>query len=183
MYPVKDIKTINFLKRYEYVIEDIKKYVSVEKFIKYFRTKRLKDAHLYRDYLRFAKELGLDLKNKRYLFPDKLKTMHDKYEKQIKEIQEEQILKQIIERANELSKNTYRNKEFIIFPANSVNAMIDESNQQNNCVRTYAEKYATGQCDIYFMREITKQGESLVTVEVIGNIITQKRTKNNWRRQ
>lgn len=179
MYPVKDIKTINFLKRYEYVIEDIKKYVSVEKFIKYFRTKRLKDAHLYRDYLRFAKELGLDLKNKRYLFPDKLKTMHDKYEKQLKQIREEKLIQQILVRANKLAQFTYQDKDFIIFPADSVKALVDESKQQNNCVRTYSERYANGECDIYFMRNVKTPEISLVTVEVKENKVVQKRTKNN----
>lgn len=181
MYPVKDIRTINFLNRYEYVVEDIKKYTSVENFIKYFRTKKLKDAHLYRDYLKFAKELGFDLKNKRYLFPDKLKTMHDKYEKQVKIMQQEKILKGIQKRAEQLKKYIFKDKEFIIFPAVSINAMIDESKQQNNCVKTYTERYSNGECDIYFMRRVDKPNISLVTVEVKDNRVVQKRTKNNER--
>lgn len=181
MYPIKDIRTINFLKRYEYVVEDIKKYTSVDNFIKYFRTKRLKDAHLYRDYLGFASQLGLDLKNKRYLFPDKLKTMHNKYEKQVKIMKQKQLLESILKRVEKLEKNTFKDKEFIIFPASSIESLIDESKQQNNCVRTYAEKYANGECDIYFMRKVDNPKISLVTVEVKDNKVVQKRTKNNER--
>lgn len=179
IYPTKDIRKLKFLEKYQYTIEEIKEYTSIDNFIKYFRTKKLKDAHLYRDYLKFAKELGLDLKNKRYLFPDKLKTMHDKYEKQIKIIKQEKMIQEIEQRVKILSKNIFKDKEFIIFPADSINAMIEESKQQNNCVRTYAERYADGDCDIYFMRKIDKPNISLVTVEVRNNKVVQKRTKNN----
>jgi hypothetical protein len=178
-YPTNDIKKIRFLMDYKYVIDDIKQYTTIDRFIEYFRKKRLKDAHLYRDYLKFAKELGLDLKNKRYLFPDKLKTMHDKYEKQVKIIKQEKMIKDIENRVKILTKNTFKNKEFIIFPASSVESLIDESTQQNNCVRTYAERYAEGECDIYFMRKVDEPSISLVTVEVKNNRVVQKRTKNN----
>lgn len=179
IYPTKDIRKLKFLQKYEYVIEDIKKYTTIDNFMKYFKQKRLKDAHLYRDYLKFVKELGLDLKNKKYLFPDKLKTMHDIYEKQIKIMKQEKIQKNIEERVKDLMDNTFKNKEFIIFPASSVEELVDESKQQNNCVRTYAEKYSNGECDIYFMRKLSNPKISVVTVEVRENRVVQKRTKNN----
>ena len=105
--------------------------------------------------------------------------MHDKYEKQIEQIKEQETMKNIEKRANELAKYIFKNKDFVIFPANSINAMIDESRQQNNCVRTYTEKYSKGECDIYFMRRVDRPSISLVTVEVKNNKIVQKRTKNN----
>lgn len=105
--------------------------------------------------------------------------MHDKYEKQVQIMKQELLAKKIVERVALLSKNTFKNKEFIIFPATSVNDLIDESKQQNNCVRTYAEKYAEGDCDIYFMRKVNTPKISLVTVEVKNDRIVQKRTKNN----
>ncbi|MCF0125371.1 MAG: PcfJ domain-containing protein, partial [Clostridia bacterium] len=78
-----------------------------------------------------------------------------------------------------LIKNVFKNNEFIIFPASSVAELVEESKQQNNCVRTYAERYADGNCDIYFMRKIDTPNVSLVTVEVRDNKVVQKRTKNN----
>ena len=179
LYPTTDITKIRFLQKYQYVIEEIKEYTSIDNFISYFRKKRLKDAHLYRDYLGFVKKLGLDLKNKRYLFPDKLKTMHDLYEKQLKTMEQERIKKCIEKRVETLIKNVFKNKEFVIFPASSVEELVDESTQQNNCVRTYAEKYADGDCDIYFMRKLETPTVSLVTVEVKNNKVVQKRIKNN----
>ena len=44
---------------------------------------------------------------------------------------------------------------------------------------SYAEKYAEGFCDIYFMRNTKKPDKSLVTVEVRHNKVVQSRIKNN----
>ena len=49
----------------------------------------------------------------------------------------------------------------------------------NNCVKTYAERFALGKCDLYFMRELNKQDKSLVTIEVKNNVVVQSRTKHN----
>jgi hypothetical protein len=137
-------------------------------------------TYLYKDYLRFAKILGLDLNNNRYAFPKNLKEEHDKLEAQY-EIQSKILIqKAIIKRGKELLTNKYQNNKFIILPARTLKEMQDESKQQNNCVRTYAEKYAEGTCDIYFMRDIKKPKKSLVTVEVKNNRVVQSRIKNNY---
>lgn len=179
LYPVKNIRTIKFLEQYKYTIEEIKDYTSLDNFIYYFRKNRLKDSHMYLDYLQNAKKLGLDLKNKRYLFPKNLKIEHDKVCNEVKILEQELMNKKITKRFKKLQKNIFKNKKYIIIPASSVEDLIDESKQQNNCVRTYTERYADGNCDIYFMRNIDNPEKSLVTVEVRENKIVQKRTKNN----
>ena len=67
----------------------------------------------------------------------------------------------------------------MLIPAESFISLEDESKELNHCVRTYAEKYADGNCDIYFMRECEKPTKSLITIEVIDGKIRQSRTKNN----
>ena len=58
--------------------------------------------------------------------------------------------------------------------------MKDEATQQNNCVyKNYSEKYASGNTDIYFMRNTTNPNKSLVTVEVYKNKIRQMYQKGN----
>ena len=98
---------------------------------------------------------------------------------QVKILEQQKLTKKIARRVKKLKQNTYNDKSFIIFPADSVQALIDESTQQNNCVRTYANKYANGECDIYFMRNIKDTNTSLVTVEVRDNKVEQQRSKNN----
>ena len=161
-------------------LEEISKYISLNRFIEYSKMQKEKvDLALYIDYLRFAKELGFDLKNNRYAFPKNLKEAHDELEKQY-EIHCDEIMKKAIrKRGRELSTNIYKNNKFIILPAFTLKSLQNESKQQNNCVRTYAKKYAKGVSDIYFMRNITNIRKSLVTVEVQENEVVQSRIKNN----
>lgn len=182
----KDMKKIKYLQHFvSYsenisALEEISNYISLNRFIKYSKMHHRKvKTYLYKDYLRFAKILGLDLKDNRYAFPKNLKEEHDKLEKQYKIQNKVLVQKAIKRRGKELSKYKYKNNKFIILPAPDLEALQDESKQQNNCVRTYAEKYADGTCDIYFMRDIKSQDKSLVTVEVKNNAIVQSRTKNN----
>ena len=161
-------------------LEEISKYISLNRFIEYSKMQKEKvDLALYIDYLRFAKELGFDLKNNRYAFPKNLKEAHDELEKQY-EIHCDEIMKKAIrKRGRELLTNIYKNNKFIILPAFTLKSLQNESKQQNNCVRTYAKKYAKGVSDIYFMRNITNIRKSLVTVEVQENEVIQSRIKNN----
>ena len=182
----KDIKKIKYLQHFVSYgdsisdLEEISNYISLSRFIKYSKIHHKKvKTYLYKDYLRFAKMLGLDLKNNRYAFPKNLKEEHDKLEKQY-EIQSKVLVQKAIKRrGKELSRYKYKNNKFIILPAPNLKALQDESKQQNNCVRTYAEKYADGTCDIYFMRDIQNPKKSLVTVEVKNNKVVQSRIKNN----
>lgn len=176
-----DIKKIRYLERYSFnALEKICKYISINRFIKYAKMNRSKvDTHMYGDYLKFASLLGFDLKDNLYAFPKDLKKKHDEYMEQYKIKNQEVINNAILKRGKVLSINAYKSKKFIITPASSLDALIDESKQQHNCVRTYAEDYADGECDIYFMRDIKNRKQSLVTVEVQDNEIVQSRTKYN----
>lgn len=182
----KDINKIRYLEKfisYGESTDDLKKisnYIDLNRFIKYSKMHhRNVKTYLYKDYLRFAKFLGFDLKNNRYAFPKDLKKEHDKLEKQYELQNKILVQKAIIKRAKELSNNKYQNNKYVISPASTLKDLQDESKQQNNCVRTYAEKYATGTCDIYFMRDINKRKKSLVTIEVRNNRVVQSRIKNN----
>lgn len=177
----KDINKIRYLSNFsESVLKEIAGYINLDKFIKYAKMHRGKiDVHMYKDYLRFAKLLGLDLKNKKYTFPDNLEERHDELEKSYEVKNREILNKSIAERYKELKQNIYKDEEFIIIPAKNVEALEKESKEQSNCVRTYSEKYATGKCDIYFMRLLKNKNKSLVTVEVKDNKVVQSRIKYN----
>lgn len=179
-----NIRKIRYLQTYgdhQYEqFSEIDTYIGINRFIKYSKIHHHKvDVYLYKDYLRFASLLGFDLKDNKYAFPKNLKSEHDKLEKQYKIQNEKLINDAILKRYQELNKNKFKDKNYIIMPAPSLAALKDESSQQHNCVRTYAENYAAGQCDIYFMRDINQQDKSLVTVEVNHNKIIQSRSKYN----
>ena len=140
---------------------------------------KLKDTWLYLDYIGFCKELRYNLKDKSVLYPKNLKSKHDELQNLIEINKSKQTAKKIKARYNKIKKNIYENKKFIIYPTKSVEEMINESAQQNNCVKTYADRVAKGQCDIYFMRLVNELEKSLVTVEVQDNKVVQQRIKNN----
>ena len=177
---IKYLEQITHFNRFSSILSEISEYINLNKLIKYSKMHHSQiGLNMYKDYLRFAKFLGFDLKNNKYVFPKNLKKSHDSLEKQYKIKNKELISTAIKNRYSELLKNKFSNNKFIIFPANSLEALQNESAQQNNCVRTYAEKYANGKCDIYFMRNISNPDKSLVTVEVINNKVVQSRIKNN----
>ncbi len=138
-----------------------------------------KDAYLYSDYLRMAKQLKYNLKDKKILYPKKLKVKHDQLMKEIQAKKDKALNNKIKRRYKELLSNCYEDDKYIIYPAKDINELIDESSQQNNCVKTYVERYAKAKCDIYFMRLFNDKDKSLVTVEVRDNQVVQQRTKNN----
>ncbi len=133
----------------------------------------------YNDYLTMIKTMKFDMKNPKYIYPKNIKEAHDKIEKEYEIVKDNLICEAIKNRGNELSKYTFNNSKYIIFPADSIESLEDESKQQHNCVRTYSERIAKGSCDIYFMRLVSDREHSLVTVEVRNNEVVQKRTKNN----
>lgn len=134
----------------------------------------------YIDYLEMCRLLQYDMKNKKILYPHKnIIDEHDRVNNLYITYKNSIYNNNIKERFNEIKKNTYKNKKYIIFPVKNQRQLIDESKQQNNCVKTYADRIAKGQCDIYFMRLLTNQKKSLVTVEVRDNKVVQQRTKNN----
>ena len=181
MIKEKNIRKVRLLASYNYAdINDLTEFISMDNIYKYLKLYKGKEQlYIYKDYLRFAKLLGFDLKDKKYVFPDDVRKRHDELEKAYK-IHNKEILNNLIsERLKELNKNTYKDKQFIITPANSVEALENESKQQSNCVRTYSESYARARCDIYFMRLLKSKKKSLVTVEVRDNKVVQSKTRFN----
>ena len=180
LYKKMNIKGIRYLRQFK--IEDlnkIAKYMTLDKFIEFVKTKNEFDIRIYLDYIGFLEDLQLNVKDKKYLFPEDIKQEQDKYQKQV-EVRKDQIIRRKIkERYKTLQKNTFSSNKYFIIPAKSINELEDESKQQDNCVRTYAKDYSNGKCDIYFMREKDKPNKSLVTVEVKQNKVVQSRTKYN----
>lgn len=134
---------------------------------------------IYRDYLDFAERLKFNMKDKKILYPDNLKQAHDQLLKQIKDNEDKKMVEDIEKRYIELKGNTYKDKKYIIYPVPSYADLLLESSMQHNCVRTYNFRYANHEIDLYFMRLISNQEKSLVTIEVKDNMVVQSKIKNN----
>lgn len=180
---IPDIEMINYFKNNSRSHErkELSKYVSLEKVYEYknsFKEGEF-DIGIYLDYLGFADKLGMNMKDKKILFPKKLRKLHDKFSDRIEIINNKETNEKIMKRSEKLLKNKFEDKKYVVFPAKDVTDLRDESRQQNHCVQNYAERYANATCDIYFMRLINNIKKSLVTIEVRDNKIVQKRIKGN----
>lgn len=174
---IKDIRILKFFAGYN--LNDLKTYnIDLRKLKKFTNIERT-NFYEYVDYLNMSRELRYDMKSKKILYPDNIEESHNRVQKLYKVNKDKKIDRKISRISKKLMVNIYQNKKYIIFPAKSIDSLIDESNQQSNCVQSYAEKYAERKCDIYFMRLLNNQDKSLVTVEVRDNKVVQQRTKNN----
>ena len=133
----------------------------------------------YYDYIKMAKEMGYDLTDKKILYPDDFIGEHDKLYLQYEVLDNPLLVGKIRSLSNVLSFNIYEDEKYIIFPADTIESMIDEGSQQHNCLRTYIPSYSSNICQIYFMREKTVKDKSFVTIEVRNNKIVQARVKYN----
>ena len=177
---MKFLKSLNFLDdNFEEIINLIKN--KFRKIKEYFDSNKIDYAYLieYFDYLNLAYEFGYDLKDKKILYPNNLMEEHDKLYLARKRIDNKNIDKDIQKLANFLTLNNYEDDKYIIIPAPSLESLIEESHEQQNCVRTYSELYSENETHIYFLREKKNPSKSLVTIEVRNGRIIQARTKFN----
>jgi len=181
LYPTSDLELIRFISRTPYIFKELIKYMSPYKVKNYLESQNLDNnyIHEYYDYLMCLKELGFDLKDKKILFPKDLIFEHDKVMSEMIIATDPKIDERINLLSDILKLNIYEDDKYIIFPANSVESLIDESSQMSNCVKNYCEMVSDNECQIYFMRYKNNKNKSLFTIEVRDGVIVQARTRFN----
>lgn len=177
---LRDLDIINKFRYESDTIRTICKYVPLRKFLKY--EKGLKNMHLYADYLKMADELNFSIKSKKRMFPKQLKAWHDKLSKQIVVLDDMNTQFAVYLRYLELSKYTYQDDKYIIFPAPSVDDIKDEGKQQGNCVATtYLKPYLNKTTEIYFIRKLNDSENSFITLEFKDGRVRQKELSKHSR--
>ena len=174
----EDITLINNLSKI-HELDKLVEFVDLEEAYNKVLSKNENSEFEYLDYLRMAKVLEYPMDNKRILYPKNLKKAHDKVNKLYKIVKDEKIDKQIRARAKELKCKNYKNSKYIIYAVPTMDSLLDESKQQNNCVKDYCEDYGLGYKDLFFMRERNNIEHSLITIEVRENKIVQARIYDN----
>lgn len=181
-YEYTNLKILNEIQYWDKkYIEKVCECINLEKAIKYLENKGLSKKNLYDycNYIFLAQQLKFDLSNKSVLYPNDFKKEYDRLSIEIAKVNNPIINKQISSLAHFLSFNKYEDSKYIIYPAPSVESIIDESSMQNNCVRSYCDKYANNETQIYFMRKKSDINKSFVTIEVNNGKIKQAMLKFN----
>lgn len=160
------------------LIKEISKSVPLKKLMQY--SKGLNNLHIYRDYLKMSKELALNYKSKKDLFPRNLISRHDKMQTKIKITEDMTTQFKAYLRYLELSKYTYDDDNYIIFPAPSIDDLKDEGNQQGNCVGyMYLKPYINKETEIFFIRKLDDITKSFITLEFKNGYVVQKELPNH----
>ena len=129
----------------------------------------------YKEYIELLVKLNLNIKDKNLLFPTNF--LYDYYD--ISSYYYSTIKDKIKSIGNMLEINMYEDEHYIIYPPKTIENMIDESNQQQNCLKEYIDDYGKGISQIYFMRSKDNLDKSLVTIEVRGKKVVQAYLKYN----
>lgn len=162
------------------LLNKISKFIPLKKLTNY--SKGLKNLNIYLDYLEMAKELALNYKSKKNLFPRNLIARHDKLQTKMKVQEDMETQFKTYLRYLELSKYTYDDDKYIIFPAPSVDDMKDEGTQQGNCVGyKYLNPYINRETEIYFIRELSNVAKSFITLEFYNGNVVQKELPHHCR--
>lgn len=155
------------------LIKEISKFVPIKKLMQY--SKGLNNLYIYRDYLEMSKELSLNYKSKKDLFPRNLIARHDKLQTRIKITEDMDTQFKAYLRYLELSKYTYDDDNYIIFPAPSIDDLKDEGKQQGNCVGyMYLKPYINSKTEIFFIRKLDNITTSFITLEFKDGKVVQK---------
>lgn len=133
----------------------------------------------YRDYLRECLELGLDTSKSSVLFPNDLERAHQQTARKVIVIRDKGRDKRIAERANELEALSFRLNGILLRPANSTDELVQEGKILKHCVGGYAEKYASGACDIFLVRKENEPLKPFYTLEVKKGEVVQCRGMRN----
>ena len=155
------------------LIKEISKEVPLKKLVKY--QKGLNNLNIYKDYLAMAKKLSYHYKSTKDLFPRNLISRHDKMQKKIAIEEDMDTQFKAYLRYLDLSKYTYEDDKYIIFPAPSIDDLKDEGNQQGNCVGyIYLNPYIENKTEIYFIRNLSEVTKSFITLEFKNGRVVQK---------
>lgn len=134
----------------------------------------------WRDYIDDCIRLGMDLEKESVLFPSDLYTAHQNTNRQLKMKADESLNKKIASRVKVLDKFRFEFSGLFMRPATNSLELLDEGEALNHCVyRNYAEKYAKGETNIFFIRKDEEPDTPFYTLELKGKTIIQVRGYKN----
>lgn len=170
------------------------KYSSMKKLLNYF-SKQYNNYNIYekgkhyyghsgvlttfRDYISDCIKLEMDITKDQVVYPKDLFTAHQNTIKQIKMQKDEKLDALIKNRVKLLAKYIFECNGLSIRPAQSSDELIKEGAALTHCVGGYADRYAKGETNIFFIRKVSELDKSYYTIEVQKDKIIQVHGKNN----
>lgn len=168
---VRDI--VHLIQDYNYKPKSLVKYL-----INIFEYEAV-DFETIPTYLHDCVSMNTKMGGKINKYPRYLHTTHDIVASNYNNYVEPKSVKAFEERINlNLEYKPIRGEFNIIYPR-AYQEIQKEGAELHHCVASYVDRVIEGKCHIVFLRYKESLDESLVTVEVIGEVITQYRGKYN----
>lgn len=168
--------------------------ISMRAACKYVRRQRTRLGD-YMDYLRKCHVLGADTTDRQVLWPTDLRAIHQRYNEQIRQINNERQLQarmlqvrknkeltgRMAERRKALeSAYTFRACGLVMSPFETAEEIIREGARQSICIGSYVERYADGKTILCKLRREGAEDEPFHAVEfTTAGQMVQCRGKNN----
>lgn len=131
------------------------------------------NIEIYKDYLRFANQLGMPMDRKEVLFPENYRAAHDRAAEEIEIMLTKEKDKQIKQFHDKAMIYAWEKGTLLIRPTETGAEMIEESKALKHCVRTYVDRVAKGETMIFYIRKKTDPATPFITLELKDKRVIQ----------
>jgi len=178
--PIPDGSELRYFCQYKYAYEECRRMAPTMKIMEWLKGVAISNHYLYKDYLRFCRDLGYDMSDRSVLFPKDIKAAHDREMKRYKINQDKQKDQAIMDRyLKDMMKHGYQSEGLIIRPPVNMQEIIHEGAALHHCVGTYADLVATGKTTILLIRSAEAPEVPFFTAEWKENRLIQCRGNHN----
>ncbi|MCM1275496.1 MAG: PcfJ domain-containing protein [Lachnospiraceae bacterium] len=134
----------------------------------------------FRDYLEMAQQCGIDLGDRSLLYPENIRREHDRIMAMLKDFQNRDLSEKLTVRGEILKNLAFSDDEFMIVPLCEKKEFLNESNVLSHCVKTYAERCANGETNIFGLRKTDAPDTPYFTVNIdnYGKLIQNHGKRN-----
>jgi len=132
---------------------------------------------LLADYLTMCNTLGMKPRTD----ADSLKREHDVAARNCRLRRDERTAERMKGTCEKMKRFDYEENVFMVRGIRDYEDLLDEANQQHNCVASYSNRIASGSTYVYVMREKAAPERSLITIELSpdGRTVRQKYLASN----
>ena len=136
----------------------------------------------WRDYLKAAKTIEVDLTDNKARYPSSLKREHDRAvakQKLVLDAKKDEFFQVETERYGKLY--SYKTDDYMIIPPRNMKDLFEEGRKLNHCVGSYSDRIIAGETCIMFIRKMSEPQKPYFTIEISqrNNYVVQLRANSN----
>ena len=121
----------------------------------------------WRDYLKAAKTIEVDLTDNKARYPSSLKREHDRAvakQKLVLDAKKDEFFQVETERYGKLY--SYKTDDYMIIPPKNMKDLFEEGRKLNHCVGSYSDRIIAGETCIMFIRKACEPQKPYFTIEI-----------------